>query len=137
MTEARPSCATFEGSPVAKAIEILRSCSVVEVAAILSALADAAPVDEYERLRRASLDLLSLPRGRPTVCDDSRSLGEMARLLEENKARSVEHAATIVAEKLTGPYSNSAQSRLAKKYRRGLSRTAPDEGAESPDKIPI
>jgi hypothetical protein len=128
---ARPSCATFEGSPVAKAIEFLRSYSVVEIAAVLSGLADAAPVDEYELLRRASLDLLKLPRGRPPICDDSRSLSEMSRLLVEGKARSVEHAAKLAAEELAGQHSaNGAQARLAKKYRRGLSGTVADE--ESP-----
>jgi hypothetical protein len=122
---ARPSCATFEGSPVAKAIDFLRSYSVVEIAAVLSGLADAAPVDEYELLRRASLDLLSLPPGRPRIYDDSRSLAEMARLREEDESLSVNCAATLVAERLTGEHSaNSTRDRLAKGYRRGQRRIA-------------
>jgi hypothetical protein len=109
-------------SSVAKAIAALQECSLTEIAAALAALADSSSIDDYERLRRSSLDLLRLPRGRPPVCDDSRSLGEMGRLLENNEARSVEHAATLVAQTLTGQhYADGAQPRLAKKYRRLIS----------------
>jgi hypothetical protein len=128
---ARPSCATFEGSPVEKAIEFLRPYSLVEIAAVLGGLADVAPVDEYELLRRAKLDLLNLPPGRPPIRDDSRSLAEMARLMAEDESLSVNRAATLVAEGLTGQHSaNSTRDRLAKRYRRGLSRIAAAE--ESP-----
>jgi hypothetical protein len=114
-----------QGSPVEKGIEFLRPYSLVEIAAILSGLADGAPVDEYELLRRAQLDLLSLPPGRPRIYDDSRSLAEMARLMAEDESLSVNRAATLVAERLTGEHSaNSARDRLAKNYRRGQRRIA-------------
>src|ERR1019366_7104702 len=96
MTEARPSCATFEGSPVAKAIEILRSCSVVEVSAVLDGLAKAAAaVDEYQLYHETALKLKQRGRGRPGY-DEEHLLDEIEWLLKNGQSRSIASAAADV-----------------------------------------
>src|SRR5258708_14898118 len=93
MIKARPSCATFDGSPVAKAIDILRSCSVVEVAAVLDGLAKAAvSVDEYQLYRQIALKMQQRGRGRPGY-DEEHLLDEMEWRLKNGQSRSIASAA--------------------------------------------
>jgi hypothetical protein len=131
MTEARPSCATFEGSPVAKAIEILQSCSVVEVATVMESIAKgAATVDKYERFHAAALKIWRHGRGRPALYDDTKSLDEMESLLRNKEARSINDAAVKVANTLIDRREAcDAVARLAGKYRRS-GRYRPEKHSE-------
>jgi hypothetical protein len=66
---------------------------------------------------RAALALRRKREGRPSNNDDA-SLNEMAWLLASKNARSVEHAAWLVAATLQGEHSvRAAAERLARKFR--------------------
>lgn len=117
-----PPVATFEGSPVAKATEILRACSIAEVAAVLANLSRTATGESYERLRRAATHLLRLPRGRPVAYDDTDKHAQMAHLLETGHARTVHHAAALVAATVEQQQSAEATlQRIERSYRRKAS----------------
>jgi hypothetical protein len=121
MINARPSCATFEGSPVAKAIEILRLCSVVEVAAVMDGLAkSAASADEYQLYRELALKLEQRDRGRPGY-DEEHLLDEMEWRLKNRQSQSIPRAAADVGATIADPeQKRHAGTRLAKKYRERL-----------------
>jgi hypothetical protein len=105
--------AEIDASPVAAAIEILRTCSLEEVAAVLCGLAEGGD----ERFRKASRYLLAGAFGR-RPCDDDASLDQVHWLLKNGQARSIEQAAAMVALTLIGEHSfDAARDRLARKYR--------------------
>lgn len=103
-----------DSSNVERAISILRPFRVEEVAAVLDGLVDRG---SDRRLRKAARVLTPGRRG-PRPHNDEASLDQMEWLQKNHKARSIEHAATLVGNQLIGETSPaSARERLARKYR--------------------
>jgi hypothetical protein len=115
-----PPVATFEGSPVAKAIAALGLCSNAEAAVVLETIAKAKPTaDDYKRYHQAALKVGGHGRGRPHLYNAAKSLDEMEYLLKKNASRSINDAAIKVKNTLTDPHEAcGAVARLAGMYRR-------------------
>jgi hypothetical protein len=111
----------FEGSPVSKAIEILRGCSDAEVATVMESFAKAKPAaEDYENYHEAALKIWRHGRGRPGY-DEENLLDEMEWLLKNGNARSIARAAVDVAATILDPEQRrNAPKRLAEKYRERL-----------------
>jgi hypothetical protein len=117
-----PPAVWFEGSPVSKAIEILRDCSDAEVAAVLESLGKTKrAAAEYEIYHGAALKLRSYGRGRPGY-DEVHLLDEMEWRLKNGECRSIPRIASEVGSTLVDPEQRrNAATRLAKKYYERLS----------------
>jgi hypothetical protein len=113
-----PPVATFDGSPVAKAIAAFGLCSDAEAAVVLESIAKAKPTaDEYRRYHKAALKVGAHGRGRPHLYNDGKSLDEMEFLLKNEMARSINDAAIKVKNTLMDPHEAcGAVARLAGMY---------------------
>jgi hypothetical protein len=115
-----PPVATFEGSPVAKAIAAIELCSDAEAAVALEAVAKAKPTaDEYKRYHKAALKIGGQGRGRPHLFDNKRWLDEMEFLLKNEEVWSINAAAIKVVNTMTDPHEAcDAVTRLSVNYAR-------------------
>jgi hypothetical protein len=113
-------CATFEGSPVSRAIETLCDCSDTEAAAALVGLADRGRGEKYRNAARKLRSRGTRPK------DDDRALAEAEWRRETGLSPTDYHAATAVAATLTGEHSiSAARDRLAKKLKKLRARKCP------------